>query len=208
MRKAFRSLLMLLGAYLIQCTILPYFKVNGVMLDLISITLYTIGFSMGYYAGVMAGFFEALVLEVVGGDLPGLTSVICVVAGALGAYVAVRVGKIHKVGNRGLERTIKQFAPMVGVAIFGAAKELVYLAYFYLTGVTIGFSHFFRVIIAGVEVLLLSVVLIPVGYGLLMRKPKEKAAKEMKDPNKEIEKRAVENWPAIGVLPVEGRTEE
>lgn len=208
MRKVYRSVLMLLCAYLIQSTILPYFKVNGVMLDLISIALYTIGFSMGYYAGVMAGLFEALVLEVVGGDLPGLTSIACVVAGAFGAYLAIRIGKIQKVGKRGLERTIKQFAPMVGIGIFVAAKEIVYLGYFYLTGVSIGFSHVSRVIIATVEVIMFSLVLIPVGYGLLMRKPKAKKDDQKKKRKEDKNKLTMDNRPVADALPVERGSEE
>ncbi len=205
MRKAARTVVLLLFAYLIQSAMLPYLKINGVMLDLVSVTLYTIGFTYGYYAGAMAGLLAALVMEVVGGDLPGYISVACVLAGGFGAYVAVRVSRFTRVGKRGLERAVKQFAPMVAVGIYVIAKEAVYVVYFYLTGVDIGFIHIFRMLLAGVLAAVSSLALIPLLYGVLTRKPKKRGKKAKKAQNNETAKPG--EPAALGIPPVEGGSE-
>ncbi len=173
MRKAVRSGAFILLAYLFQATALTYFKVNGVTLDLVSVVLYTVGFSLGLYAGVTGGLLGALVMEVVSGDLPGVISVSCVAAGALGALVGKRVREFTRVGKRTQERLVKRFAPMVVVGLFVIVREAIYVVYFYLTGVDIVFMHISRMLIAGVFAALVAVPLLPVLYGFLTRKDEE-----------------------------------
>lgn len=173
MRKALRVVVAVLTAYLLQATVLPYFKINGVMLDLVSITLCSIGFAAGPYVGLTAGLFGALLLEVLGGDLSGYTAVYCIVAGGFGAWIAIRVRNFKRVGNRALEKLVKRFAPMVAFGVFELAKETIYVIYFYLTGVDIVFIHIFRVLIAGLETMLFSLVLMPLIRGFVLRGPED-----------------------------------
>ena len=70
------------------------------------------------YAGIAAGLLGAMILETVGGDLAGLTSVLCVTAGVWGAWVHRRLSAFSLVGNRRRERLIKRFTPMLAVGAF------------------------------------------------------------------------------------------
>ena len=173
MRRALRVLVAVLSAYLIQAIILPDFKIAGVMLDVITITLYACGFSLGMYAGIAAGLLGAMILETVGGDLAGLTSVLCVTAGVWGAWVHRRLSAFSLVGNRRRERLIKRFTPMLAVGAFIVCKELLYLAYFYLTGVDIVFIHIFRVVFAGVLGAAASLALLPLWRFFLLRRAED-----------------------------------
>lgn len=166
-------LVAVLSAYLIQAIILPDFKIAGVMLDVITITLYACGFSLGMYAGIAAGLLGAMILETVGGDLAGLTSVLCVTAGVWGAWVHRRLSAFSLVGNRRRERLIKRFTPMLAVGAFIVCKELLYLAYFYLTGVDIVFIHVFRVVFAGVLGAAASLALLPLWRFFLLRRAED-----------------------------------
>lgn len=173
MRRALRVTAAVLLAYLIQATMLPYFKVNGVMLDLMSITLITVGFSRGAYVGFTGGLLAALLMEVATGDLAGLTAVSCISAGAYGAWLAKRVREYTKVGNRRQERLVKQLSPMAAAGLFVGLKDAVYVIYFYLTGVDIVFIHIFKVVISVVETALISLLFMPLLNGFLLRKREE-----------------------------------
>ena len=173
MRKALRVTFAVLFVYLLQTTVLPYFKINGVMLDLLAITMCCIGFSCGMYTGFTAGLFAALIMETVSGDLAGLTAVTYIGAGPFGAWLRRRILEFTRVGNRAQERAIKQFAPMVAFGFYVALKETIYLLYFYLTGVDIGFIHIFRVLFAGLQTMLLSFLLLPLEHWYLTRRPED-----------------------------------
>lgn len=160
-------------AYLLQSTVLTYFKINGNMLDLISIMLYSIGYAQGLYVGLMAGLLEALVLEVLSGDLPGLTAFLCVAAGALGAWIAMTLRNIEVAGNRNLERIIKRFGPMAMLGVFVMAKEAIYVAYFYLNGMEVSGWHAWKIVTAGLETAIASVVLLPLIFNMMRRRPDE-----------------------------------
>lgn len=173
MRRALRVVFVVLLAFLVQSTILPYFKLNGVMFDLMSITLFTVGYALGAYIGIMAGALAGLIMEVSSGDLPALTAIVCVAAGGLGAYIAYRLRLFSLPGKRPVEHTIKRFAPMAVLLLFEMGKELIYIAYFYLTGMDISFLQFSRMLIAGIEVGLFSLILVPLLYNFLLRKPED-----------------------------------
>lgn len=174
MRRAVRVVVAVLLAYLIQSTALPYFKINGVVLDLITITLYTVGYTFGLYIGLMAGAFCALIMEVASGDLPALISVICVGAAWVGIWTSAKLRQFNLPGKRKLEQQIKRFAPMVSIALFVLLKETVYVGYFYLTGMDIALMHVGRVLTASLYTGVASVVLLPLIYNALMKKPGKK----------------------------------
>lgn len=171
MRRVVRIVIAVLLAYAVQATILPYFRLGGVMLDLITITLCTVGYTSGYYAGLTAGVFCALILETVGGDLPGIVSVSSVAAGVFGAWVASKMRAFSLPGMRGVEQNIKRVAPMVAAMLVSLAKEMIYLIYFYLTGMSITLPHIGRVLLAGLEVGVFSLVLMPVIAAFIRRSP-------------------------------------
>lgn len=218
MRRVFRAVFMVLLAYLVQATILPYFKIAHMMLDLLSITLYTIGYAFGLYGGLMAGGLAALIMEVSAGDLAGLISVFCVLAGAFGAWTTIRLRSFRIAGKRRREQRVKQFAPMVAIALFVMAKELVYVGYFYITGMDMTFWHIMKAVIAGLYAGGVSLVLLPLIYNFLVRSPEEtmlaKWAQKRKDKNKERQKKQKSKEEAKGlgdagvVIPAEGGTPE
>lgn len=176
MRTVARVTVAVLLAYLIQATVLPYFRINGVMLDLIVITVFTAGYTLGAYGGIMAGLFAALILESISGDLSGFMAAASVLSGAYGAYVAPKVRGYTKVGNRRQERLVKRFTPMLAAGLFEVVKEAVYVVYFYLTGVDLAFFHFFRMVFSGIEVALCSVVLMPLLMWFYVRRPENTLA--------------------------------
>ncbi len=173
MRKALRVTFSLLAAFLVQSTVLPYFKAGGVLLDLVTVALFTAGYALGPYAGVTAGLFAALLMESLTGDLGGLAAVACVASGAVGAWAAARLKRYVRPGNRLKERIVRQFGPMVLVGLFVMGKESVNVVYFYLTGVDVSFVHAFRVVFAGCWAALWSLLLIPALVRFLLRKPEE-----------------------------------
>lgn len=173
MRKVVRVIVGVLLAYLLQTTVLTHFKINGNMLDMVSIMLFSIGYALGLYAGLMAGLLEALILEVLSGDLPGLTAFLCVAAGAAGAWIAVMLRRVEVAGNRGLERIIKRFGPMAMVGVFVIAKETIYVAYFYLTGMEVSGWHVWRIITAGLEAAIASILLLPLIFNMTRRRPED-----------------------------------
>lgn len=217
MRRVFRVVFMVLLAYLVQATILPYLKIGHMMLDLLSVTLYTIGYAFGLYGGLMAGGLAALIMEVCAGDLAGLISVLCLLAGAFGAWTTIRLRSFKIAGKRKREERVKQFAPMVAIFLFVTGKELLYVGYFYITGMEMNFWHIMKTIIAGLYAGGTSLVLLPLIYNFLTRRPedtllakmtqkrKEKSI-ERKERQKSKEAKALQD--TGGVIPTEGGTLE
>jgi len=101
--RAWRIIMTVLLAFLIQSTALPHLRIGGRIVDLIVITGYTIGYAAGAYAGLTAGLLSALIMEVLAGDLPGLTAVLCFAAGGFGAWSAARLIRLSIPGKRVLE---------------------------------------------------------------------------------------------------------
>lgn len=161
MRKALRAGGAVVLAYLIQATVLPYLKVRGVQLDLMTITLFSLGSVLGMYKGICCGLFAALIMESVGGDIAGFTTVFCLGAAAFGAYTVKKIEKIDLPGNRGRERMIRLVAPKAAAGLFMLGKESLYFTYFFLTGVSMAYIHVFRIIFSAVEVAAFSFVLMP-----------------------------------------------
>jgi len=173
MRRAFRVTFLVISAFLLQTTALSYFKMSGVMLDLLAILVCAAGYACGMYVGMASGLLAALLMEVMAGDLHGLMMVTYVGAGAYGAWVAGRLSEFTRVGNRMQERLVKRFAPMLAIGLFIIAKETIYVMYFYLSGVDITFMHIFRVAFAGLETVVFSLPLLPLTYWFLLRKPED-----------------------------------
>lgn len=170
MRRAIRVTIAVVLAYLIQSTILPSFKVGGVMINLMVITLFTCGYAAGLYTGLTAGVFGALLMEVASGDLQGLTAVACIAPGVIGAWLAKRLRGFSLPGKRTAEQYIKRFAPVIVIALIVTGIELLYFAYFYLTGMDVGFSHFLRCVWTGILAGLCALVLMPLLYNFMLRK--------------------------------------
>lgn len=213
MRKIVRAAGALLLAYMLQATVLPYFRIGGMLLDLISITLFTLGYVQGLYAAIVAGMACALIMEVLSGDLSALISVFCVAAGVLGALAAPRVDQVSVPGRRGLERQIKRFAPMVLIAAFVMVKELLYVGYFYLTGINLTFMHFYRPLVAGLYAGACALAVVPFLTGFLKRDPQDtmlarrrRRRAEKKKP-KPVEPETAEGfWDETPDIPLEGGT--
>lgn len=207
MRKCLRVTVAVLFAYLFQATALPYLKIGGVMLDLVTITLFSAGYALGFYPGLMAGAFCALIMEVSSGNLPGLTAAACVVAGGGGAWIAWRFKGLVIPGKRGLETAIRTLAPFVAVTLVELLKETLYFLYFYLTGMDVGWSQFGRAILAAVEVGVFSLFLLPALHGFFRRKPEDtfiaKRVKRFQEKRKP-KKVEPEEMPPV---PVEGGSE-
>lgn len=170
MRKVVRIVIAVLLAYAVQATVLPYLRVGGVMLDVMLIVLCTIGYAMGYYAGITSGLLAAVILEAVSGDLPGMISFVSVAAGGFGAWAATQARRISMPGRRGLEQNIKRYAPMVTATVLEIGKETLYVAYFYLTGMSIAWLHIGRILLAGLMVGVSSLVLMPLVAGFIRRR--------------------------------------
>lgn len=173
MRKALRVTALVVFSFLMQGTVLPYLKIAGVMLDLMMISLFAVGYSSGLYVGLMGGFLGALLMEVGGGDLPGLTTFYCVGAGAFGGWVVARVRAISMPGKRALEQRIKQFAPAALTLGLVLAKEAIYVGYFYLTGSDVTGMHILRVIMSGIVAGVFSLVLYPLFQNFINRRPED-----------------------------------
>lgn len=172
MRHALRVAVLSVTAYLLQASLLSYFKINGVMIDVMAITAYSIGYAYGIYPGLMSGMIISLIVEVTSGDPAGL-SLVYVAIGYLGAWIVGRMRTFTRVGNRAMEQNIKRFAPLVFLAILAVAKESVYLAYFYLTGMDIAFGHVLKVLLAGLIMGVAALPLLPLLIRFLRRGPED-----------------------------------
>lgn len=173
MRKAARIVFALLLAYAVQATMLPYFRINGIILDAITVVLYTAGFACGMYAGIVTGLFGALLLEVLSGDLPGLTAVMAVATGGFGYYMARWTSRYARKDNRRLERLIKGAAPVIAVGFLVLIREIIFLLYFYLTGAELQAMHIFRAVQCSFITMLCALLLIPVVSRFILRKAED-----------------------------------
>lgn len=170
MRKALRIVFALVLAYLVQATMLPYFRIGGIIIDVITVVLYTTGFACGIYAGFVTGLLGALMLEIMSGDLPGLTALMAVAAGVLGAYVARRTSVYHRNDNKRLERLVKRVVPIFAIGVLVLVRESVFLLYFYLTGTNLSLMHFLRGFQCSLITMACAVVLMPFLSGFMLRK--------------------------------------
>lgn len=208
MRRAGRVTVAVLVAYLLQSTLLPYFKVNNIMVDVITITLFTVGYTCGLYTGLTAGVFSALIMEVASGDLPGLISVICVGAGGAGAWIADLLRRFERPGRRRLERRIKRYAPMVLAGIYVLLKELLYVGYFYLNGLEVSGRQIWVAVQAGVIAGTVSLLLVPFIGRFLLRKPEETMmARWLERRRKKRRAKPIEKAKEALSLPTEGGTD-
>lgn len=171
MRKAVRVAALVTLCYLVQATMLPHVKIGGVMPDVTLIAAFAVGFALGPYAGLTGGAFAALVMEVGGGDLPGLTAFAYLGAGGFGAWIAYRRRLFTLVGRRQLEQVVRRYGPVVALLVLEVVKETLFLAYFYLTGMDIALRHVLKVLIAGFYTGLAALVLLPLFQYLLLRAP-------------------------------------
>jgi hypothetical protein len=169
MRRLLRVVLLVVLGFLLQSTVLPYFKVGGVQPDLMHVVLLAIGLCGMPYMAVATGLFAALLLEVLSGDLPGLTAVLALGAPCFGLLAHWWLGKLALPGSRLRERIIRLAAPVLSAGLFIAAKELIYLGYFYLTGTEIGFSHVLRLLWAAVLAMIIALPVLPYVRAFVLR---------------------------------------
>ena len=161
MRRVARAGCAVMLSYLLQATVLPYLKVRGAQPELILVVLFGLGGALGMYGGLCAGLSAALILETVGGNIPVFSTVFCAGAGIFGAFVTKRLDAISLPGNRGRERMLRRYAPKAAVALLVLSKELLYIVYFFLTGVSIGGVHIFRTVFSAVEAGVLALAVLP-----------------------------------------------
>lgn len=169
MRKALRIVFALLLAYLVQATILPYFRINSIIIDVITVVLYTTGFACGLYAGFVTGLLGALLQEVLSGDLPGLTALIAIAAGWVGAYVARFTRLYERNDNKRVERLVKRVTPILAVGMLVLVREGVFILYFYLTGTEMKLMHFLRALQCCLITMACASVLMPFVSGFILR---------------------------------------
>ncbi|MDR0928394.1 MAG: hypothetical protein LBM74_01610 [Oscillospiraceae bacterium] len=169
MRRLLRVVLLVVLAFLIQSIVLPYLKLGGVQPDLLHVTLLAIGLCGRRYMAVTTGLFAALLLEVLSGDLPGLTAVLALAAPCFGLLASWWLGKLEMPGSRLREKLIRLAAPALSAGLFIAGQELIYLAYFYLTGMEIDFAHILRLLWAALLALLIALPVVPFVRGFVLR---------------------------------------
>lgn len=178
MRKALRAGAAILLAYLLQSTVLTYLKVRGAQIDLMTVTLFFLGSVLGMYGGVCSGLAAAFIMEALGGNIPVFSTVFCVGAGVAGAVIVRRTDALSLPGNRGREQLIRRFAPKAAVLALVLLKEGLYLIYFFLNGVSLGYIHFFRAIFTAAEAGLLAFILQPLIRWWMLHKPKTRAERK------------------------------
>ncbi|GHU67686.1 hypothetical protein FACS1894184_07990 [Clostridia bacterium] len=171
-----RKTVVILAAYLIQVAVLPYFKIAGVMPDLMLGVLVALAASMAQrehrvpwraLLGATVGLGSALILEVTRKEPAGLTTVVCVLFGAGACLIPPAVERRLPPGRFSVKRRarIMQFLPCVMIGAAALLKESLMVVYFYLRGVSIGFTHIWRVLLA----LVLNLGMGFGGYHLLIR---------------------------------------
>ena len=174
MRRAARVVFSLLFSYLVQATILPYFRVGSIILDVITVVLFTAGFACGMYAGFLAGLMGALLLEVLSGDLPGLSALFAVLTGLFGAYVTIWMSRAQQDdGKKRREGLTKRIVPAAAVFGLVSVRELIFVAYFYLTGAEISVTHVIRMFRCALLAGALAFLLVPALSGFMTRDPKK-----------------------------------
>ena len=112
------------------------------------------------------------------GNIPVFSSVFCVGAGVAGAVIVRRTDALSLPGNRGREQLIRRFAPKAAVLALVLLKEGLYLIYFFLNGVSLGYIHFFRAIFTAAEAGLLAFILQPLIRWWMLHKPKTRAERK------------------------------
>ncbi|GHU73023.1 hypothetical protein AGMMS49992_10300 [Clostridia bacterium] len=171
-----RKTLAILGAYLIQTTVLPYLRIGGVTPDLTLGVLVALAASMAQpqdrvpwrvFLGVTVGLGVALLMEVTRKEPPGFTTVICALMGAAACLLPPAVERRLPPGRFSAKRRaqLMNFLPCVMIGMAALLKESLMVVYFYLRGVSIGFTHVWRVLWAA----LLNLGLGFAGYHLLIR---------------------------------------
>lgn len=178
MRKALRAGAAILLAYLLQSTVLTYLKVRGAQIELMTVTLFFLGSVLGMYGGVCSGLAAAFIMEALGGNIPVFSTVFCVGAGVAGAVIVRRTDALSLPGNRGREQLIRRFAPKAAVLALVLLKEGLYLIYFFLNGVSLGYIHFFRAFFTAAEAGLLAFILQPLIRWWMLHKPKTRAERK------------------------------
>ena len=143
-----------------------------------TVTLFFLGSVLGMYGGVCSGLAAAFIMEALGGNIPVFSTVFCVGAGVAGAVIVRRTDALSLPGNRGREQLIRRFAPKAAVLALVLLKEGLYLIYFFLNGVSLGYIHFFRAIFTAAEAGLLAFILQPLIRWWMLHKPKTRAERK------------------------------
>lgn len=178
MRKVLRAGAAILLAYLLQSTVLTYLKVRGAQMDVMTVTLFCLGSVFGIYGGLCSGLTASFIMEAMSGSIPVFSTVFCTGAGLAGALIVQKTDALSLPGNRGRERMIRRFAPKAAVLLLVLLKESLYLIYFFLNGVSLGYIHFFRAVFTAVEAALLMFVLQPLVRWWILHEPKTREEKK------------------------------
>ncbi|MDR1263298.1 MAG: hypothetical protein LBK46_07390 [Oscillospiraceae bacterium] len=171
-----RKAVAILAAYLLQTTVLPYAKIGGVTPDLVLCTLVTLAASMAQrehrvpwraLLGATVGLSVALIMEVSRKEPPGFTTVVCALAGVGSCLLPPAVERRLPPGRFTVKRraSIMRFLPCVMIGAAALLKESLTTVYFYLRGVSITYTHVWRVLLA----LALNLAVGFSGYHLLIR---------------------------------------
>ena|GEM_PF-2190679 len=176
MRKAGRIVFSLLLAYLVQATMLPYFRIGSIILDVVTVVLFTAGFAGGMYAGLMTGLVGALLFEVLAGELPGLTAVFAITSSLYGAYIAIWIAKRHQgeeAKKKRREGLSDRVLPAAAVFALVLVREIIFVVYFYLTGADITLMNLTRAVRCAALSSALAFLLIPILAGFMTRSRKK-----------------------------------
>ena len=96
MKRILRSLLWGIGLITLQTTVLPFFSIEGVVPDLITIWIVFLSLEEGQIAGSVSGFISGLIIDFISGDFLGLGALAKTCCGFIGGYFydEFKTGKI------------------------------------------------------------------------------------------------------------------
>lgn len=146
--KHIRMLILLLLAYLLQVSVMPYFQLAGVTPSLIITTLSVVVVAFGKLRGFWAGAFFGIILEAMQPTRPMLNlmlyPVISILCGVMFSNKSSQQLEYERsIGKAGRDTSPLVRTPLaclVGILLY----EVVNIVYIYLRGSDIGMSHIWR----------------------------------------------------------------
>ncbi len=82
-RRIAVTAVIILAAYLLQCSVFPALEIGGIKPNLMLIVTASFGFMRGPREGMVVGIFSGLLIDIQSGDMIGFYSLIYLVAGYL-----------------------------------------------------------------------------------------------------------------------------
>ncbi len=80
-RRAAVTAVIILAAYLLQCTVFPSLEIAGIKPNLMLIVTASFGFMRGSREGMLVGFVSGLLIDIQSGDMIGFYALIYLIAG-------------------------------------------------------------------------------------------------------------------------------